>query len=221
MQGPAGRKRKGNFRRTSACALRRAPKLPRRLFLVNLALLCLAPLGLVLAPIQGAADERDLWAGLRRGSQVVLLRHALAAGTGDPASFTLGDCTTQRNLSEEGRAQARRIGARFRENGIASAAVFTSQWCRCRETAALLDLGPVEDLPLLNSFFQNRGNREAQTDSLTAWLARQQLNTPLVLVTHQVNITALTGVFPASGEMVFLRREGSGRFTVAGSLETD
>ena len=221
MQDPAGPERKGKIRSRSACASHRRADLPRRRFVMHLCLFFLAALGLVFAPTPGAADERDLWAGLRAGTHVALLRHALAPGTGDPASFTLGDCTTQRNLSEEGRAQARRIGARFRTNGIGSAAVFTSQWCRCRDTAALLGLGPVEDLPLLNSFFQNRGNREAQTNGLAAWLAARPPGAPLVLVTHQVNITALTGVFPASGEMVILRRDNSGRFALAGTMETD
>jgi broad specificity phosphatase PhoE len=152
---------------------------------------------------------------------VALLRHAIAPGTGDPLAFALGDCTTQRNLSDEGRDQAARIGARFSKNGIRTAAVFTSQWCRCRETAKLLRLGPVTELPVLNSFFRRRELREPQTRMLQEWLAGQDPERPLVLVTHQVNITALTGVYPRSGELVIIRRTNSGEISVVGSIATD
>ena len=101
------------------------------------------------------ADEAALWEALRDGGHVALLRHALAPGTGDPVDFTLGDCTTQRNLSDEGSAQARRIGQRFRDNGIEAARVYTSQWCRCVETAELLDLGPVSEQPAASNFVQD------------------------------------------------------------------
>jgi broad specificity phosphatase PhoE len=155
------------------------------------------------------------------GAHVALLRHALAPGTGDPAAFVLGDCGTQRNLSDEGRDQAKRIGARFAANGIKQARVFSSQWCRCLETANLLGLGPVEALPSLNSFFQRFERRERQTRALEAWLAGQALDQPVVLVTHQVNIAALTGVYPASGELVVIRRTETGALSVVGSIETD
>ena len=167
------------------------------------------------------AEEQAAWNGLRAGGHVALIRHALAPGTGDPANFTLGDCGTQRNLSDEGRAQAARIGARFRKEDIASARVFSSQWCRCLETAELLGLGAVEALPILNSFYEQRENEDRQTQALQAWLAEQTLDRPTVLVTHQVNITALTGVFPSSGEMVVVRRSEDGGITVVGTIETD
>ncbi len=167
------------------------------------------------------AEDQAAWDGLRSGGHVALIRHALAPGTGDPAAFRLGDCGTQRNLSDEGRAQAARIGARFRAEGIGSAGVFSSQWCRCLETAELLALGPVEALPILNSFYERRENEDRQTRALEAWIAGQDLERPVVLVTHQVNITALTGVFPSSGEMVVIRRSEDGRLSVIGSIETD
>jgi phosphohistidine phosphatase SixA len=174
-----------------------------------------------LAAAPSAADDTALWAALRSPGHVALLRHAIAPGTGDPPEFVLGDCRTQRNLSGQGRDQATRIGAGFRANGIAASRVVSSQWCRCRETAALLGLGPVEDLPILNSFFDRPANRETQTQALRQWLAGQALDTPLVLVTHQVNITALTGVYPASGELVIIRRTGDGEIVLVGSLETE
>ena len=168
-----------------------------------------------------AADDAALWRALGSGGHVALLRHALAPGTGDPAAFVLGDCGTQRNLSREGRDQAARIGARFAANGIERARVFSSQWCRCLETAGRLGLGPVEELPSLNSFFGRFERRERQTRELRDWLAGQALDQPVVLVTHQVNITALTGVYPGSGELVVVRRAGDGALSVLGSIETD
>jgi len=168
-----------------------------------------------------AGEPSALWAALRSGEHFVLIRHALAPGMGDPAEFTLGECHTQRNLSAEGRAQAVRIGTLFRDNGIKSAKVFSSQWCRCLETADLLALGPVQELTPLNSFFSNFEDREPQTDQLREWLSGQSLKQPLVLVTHQVNIAALTDIFPSSGELVVVRRAATGELLVVGTLETD
>jgi broad specificity phosphatase PhoE len=164
-----------------------------------------------------AAEESALWDALRSGEAVAMMRHALAPGTGDPANFEIDDCSTQRNLSEEGRRQARAIGERFRQAGIESAEVYSSQWCRCRETAVGLALGEVEDLTHLNSFFAQRERRDAQTQALARWLSERQPGAPLVLVTHQVNITALTGVYPRSGEIVVFRWE-EGQARVLGSL---
>lgn len=191
----------------------------RRLAQVGLFLLAVLACGI--SPRPALADEESLWAALRSGGHLIIMRHALAPGTGDPQDFVLDDCSTQRNLSEEGRDQARRIGARFREKGIATARVFSSQWCRCLETAALLGLGPVEPLPALNSFFRARERAEPQTRALKDWIAEQPLDAPLLLVTHQVNITALTDVFPASGEMLVLRRSGGGGLSVLGSIRID
>lgn len=166
-------------------------------------------------------EDAALWEALRSGGHVALMRHAIAPGTGDPSNFTLEDCATQRNLSERGRAQARRVGERFRANGIEAAQVYSSQWCRCIETAELLGLGPVQALPALNSFFRNYQRGDSQTRTMKAWLASQVPGQPLVLVTHQVNITALTDVYPASGELVVLRRSEDGELSVVGTLETD
>jgi phosphohistidine phosphatase SixA len=132
----------------------------------------------------------------------------------------LSDCSTQRNLSQEGRDQAARIGSRLRENGIAEARVYTSQWCRARETAELLQLGSVAQLPALNSFFGSPQQGAAQTRALEQWLAQQDLRRTHVLVTHQVNITALTGAHPASGEMLVVTRRQGGALQVVGTLRT-
>lgn len=172
-------------------------------------------------PVLSSGGEAVLWESLRSGEHFALLRHAIAPGTGDPPEFKLGSCRTQRNLSQEGRDQAVKIGQLFRENRIQTARVFSSQWCRCLETAKLLGLGPVQALSFLNSFFNHYEFRESQTQKLTEWLQEQNLGQPLVLVTHQVNITALTNVYPSSGELVIIRRSKAGEFAVVGTIKTE
>jgi phosphohistidine phosphatase SixA len=175
----------------------------------------------VATPSGAAAEEAALWRALASKGHAALLRHAIAPGTGDPTDFTLGKCGTQRNLSQEGREQAKRIGARFRDNGIETARVVSSQWCRCLDTAELLGLGAVEELPPLNSFYQRTERLKPQTEALNEWLAGQEIFEPLVLVTHQVNISALTGVYVASGELVVIRIGENKKIEVLGSIETD
>jgi broad specificity phosphatase PhoE len=171
-------------------------------------------------PAFASEDDAALWIALRSGNHFALLRHAIAPGTGDPPQFTLERCDTQRNLSDRGREQARKIGNRFRENGIDNARLLSSQWCRCLETAGLLGLGPVEALPALNSFFDRFERQGSQTRMLEKWLSKQDLDQPLVLVTHQVNITALTGIYPASGELVIVRRSKNGDLAAVGTIKT-
>jgi 8-oxo-(d)GTP phosphatase len=180
-----------------------------------------AILAACLFPAPAAGDEATLWHALRSGGHIALLRHADAPGIGDPEGFRLGDCATQRNLGDKGRGQAARIGERFRANGLTEARVLTSQWCRCLETARLLRLGLVAELPVLNSFFQHAGRGGPQTRALRQWIAAQDLSRPVVLVTHQVNITELTGVYPTSGELVIVRRVGNGALAVAGTVQTE
>ena len=134
---------------------------------------------------------------------VLLLRHAIAPGFGDPENFRIEDCSTQRNLSEAGRQQAKAIGAWLRARGFSRARVYSSQWCRCLETAELLGIGEVSQLPALNSFFQRPEDRVPNLTALQSFLLDQVVQKELlVLVTHQVTVTALTGVFPGSGEGV-------------------
>ena len=184
----------------------------------------LLALSLLLHSTVGAADKADgqaLLAALANGDHFALIRHALAPGTGDPDNFELDDCTTQRNLSSEGRTQAERIGQKFRDAGLTEIDIYTSQWCRCRETAVLMGVGKPQDLEFLNSFFQNFDRKEQQTETLRSWLLGRPLTEPVILVTHQVNITAFSGVYPGSGEIVVMRRDEDGRFHLAGSVSTD
>lgn len=172
-------------------------------------------LGLALALLPAVtlaeADAREAaaWAALREGA-IVLFRHAHAPGVGDPPQFRLGDCSTQRNLDDHGRAQARRLGERLRHESVPVRALWTSQWCRTRDTAELAALGPVREVPAFNSFFGERGDQPAQTAAARALLLDWREHGTLVVVTHQVNIDALTGLSPASGEGVVLRRRGEG-----------
>jgi len=139
-----------------------------------------------------------------------LMRHAIAPGTGDPAGFTLGDCTTQRNLDDTGREQARQTGERIRAMGIELTTILTSEWCRCVDTAILLDLGTVQEEPALNSFFRDRSTEATQSRQIKQRLAKLPKNDKALLVTHQVNITALTGIFPRSGEIILFRLTNEG-----------
>jgi phosphohistidine phosphatase SixA len=175
-------------------------------------------LALLVAAAPGRADEA-LWAALADGGHVALMRHAYAPGTGDPEHFRLEDCSTQRNLDQTGRDQARRTGEAFRDHGVAIGRVLSSRWCRCLETAELLGLGEVVAFAPLDSFFGDRARGPDQTAALRALLADADAEGPsLVMVTHQVNITALTGIFPRSGEIVVLRLGGPAIFETLGAI---
>ncbi|MBU2483619.1 MAG: histidine phosphatase family protein [Alphaproteobacteria bacterium] len=172
---------------------------------------------LILFLLPGLALAND-WEALEQPGAMAIMRHALAPGTGDPSEFRLGDCATQRNLDARGREQARRIGEAFRARGIAFRRVLSSQWCRTRETADLLDLGPVSDAPPLNSFFQDFATRERQTRETRALIGSAEGR--LMLVTHQVNISALTGRGTRSGEVLVIR-DTDGEIEILGSILID
>ena len=166
---------------------------------------CLVTMLLAGQVMAGQDDEAAAWQALAQGGHVALMRHALAPGIGDPAGFALDDCSTQRNLSTAGRAQAQAIGERFREKGIPVAAVRSSRWCRCLETAELLGLGEVIPTPALDSFFRDRSTAEHQTAETRALIEAWNGEGTLVLVTHQVNITALVGAGVGSGDIAVVR----------------
>ncbi len=175
---------------------------------------------IALASSRARAAE-EAWAALAGGGHAALLRHARTdPGIGDPPGFRLDDCATQRNLSPEGRAQAARLGEAFRSRGVPVGRVLSSAWCRCRDTASVMGLSPVEIAPAaLNSFFGGQGEERAATAALRALLAGLKREGPVaVLVTHQVNMTALTGLGPAMGETLVLRLDREGRFPVVGRI---
>jgi len=180
-----------------------------------LALLCV--LGMRVA---AAAEAPVPLAEIAKPGRVLMLRHAHAPGNGDPPGFRLGDCTTQRNLGDDGRAQAKRIGERLRANGVSRARVWSSQWCRCLDTARLMNLGAVRELPALNSFFDRPQDRESQVGELRAFLSQVPFEgAPIVLVTHQVMVTAQTGSWVDSGGGALFAREGGGRLRYLGPVE--
>jgi phosphohistidine phosphatase SixA len=155
--------------------------------------------------LSGAADLEGL---LRAGGCVLLLRHALTEpGVGDPGDFQLEVCRTQRNLSEEGRAQARRTGAWFSRRALQPRAVLSSAWCRCRDTADLA-FGRHQIWTALNSTFGDRLQQSDQTAVLREALARLPQGQFEVWVTHQVNMSALASDYPGMGEGFVLDRQG-------------
>jgi phosphohistidine phosphatase SixA len=183
---------------------------------MHLLLLPLAFIGLHATAAPG--DEDALWQKMQGGGVTVLMRHAATdPGIGDPPGFTLDRCATQRNLSEAGRQDARRIGAAFRLHGVAPGAVWSSRWCRCLDTARLA-FGHVAPEPGLDSMFNDDAAvSAAKLRTLHARLAARRQSTPLVLVTHDVNIRALTGHSLAPGEMV-LTQLRDGKLEVIGRL---
>jgi phosphohistidine phosphatase SixA len=152
---------------------------------------------------------------LRDGQHVLLMRHADAPGYGDPAGYQLDKCSTQRNLGDKGREQAVIIGQWLSSQGISTAKVISSVWCRCLDTARLLNKGPVTTSPALGSFFDDMSLEKKQTQDLEK-LIQAQLNanptTPLILVTHHVNIQAYTGKVVNVGDMVSVKVDKNGKY---------
>jgi phosphohistidine phosphatase SixA len=181
---------------------------------------------LVLASVSAAPAfaQGDAWALLRQPGHVVFMRHSDAPGSGgygDPPGYRLDDCATQRNLSDEGRAHAKRTGEAFRKRGLTFDRVLTSPWCRCKETAQLAIGKEAEIFAPLSNLVGRSEHRDEQVKALKAYLAGLQANTRVLFLTHGVVINALTGVSPASGEMVIVKPGPGGEPKVAGRLEVD
>ena len=165
------------------------------------------------------ADQGDLIKQIKSGGHVLMIRHAYAPGTGDPAHFKIGDCSTQRNLDDRGRSQARTIGDWLRSKGIKNAKVYSSQWCRCLETAALLNFGSVSELSALNSFYELPQNREPNIKALRSFIANlDETGDLIILVTHFVTILEIAGEGVSSGEGVVLKLRGGGAYDVLDRL---
>ena len=148
------------------------------------------------------------------GQHILLMRHADAPGFSDPAGHRLDQCSTQRNLGEFGKKQAERTGQWLSQQGIESAKVFSSPWCRCVDTATLLKKGPVIVDPSLGSFFENMSLANQKTESLRLLVQKslkQFPKTPIIMVSHHVNIEAFTGVVLGSGDMVLVKIGPNGR----------
>ena len=167
------------------------------------------------------ASELAIWDRLQGSAPkgyVLLLRHALAPGVGDPDNFKLDDCSTQRNLSAQGREDAKAIGQWIKRRYIKIAQVQSSRWCRAKESAQLLNLGKVNLNKNLDSLFQEADS----VNHIQTKLVRKQIQDYrqksglLILVGHFVNISALTGASVDSGEGVLVRADSKGRLVVVG-----
>ena len=165
----------------------------------------------VFAMVTSIATAQDLQK-FAEGRQIMMVRHAYAPGNGDPANFRIGDCSTQRNLNDAGRAQAERLGAYIRAQGIEGAEVLTSQWCRCMDTAALLGFGEPEEFTGLNSFYTVPEKEDEWLAELRDYLALlgKKTDEPVILVTHAVTIYAIAGTSAGSGEAILLNLNGTG-----------
>lgn len=168
------------------------------------------------------ASELLIWdqlQGTAPKGYVLLMRHSLAPGVGDPENFRLGDCSTQRNLSDVGREDAKAVGAWLKRREIKIYRIESSRWCRAKETAEFLGLGRVRLNKNLDSLFEEA---DALNHPNTASVRKQIMNHRnriglLILVGHYVNIAALTGVGVSSGEGVLVRANKRGELRVVGS----
>jgi phosphohistidine phosphatase SixA len=171
--------------------------------------------------VAGADDAADAWKALRAGGHVALMRHADApGGVGDPPGFSVDDCATQRNLSEKGRVDAEKIGSRLKGEGIAFEKILSSPWCRCIDTAKLMNLGTVETEATFGNVVVLKDQRQTLTAGARALIAQWTAGGNLLVVTHGANIQALIGVWLASGEIVVVKG-GSDRNEPVGRLLLD
>ena len=167
--------------------------------------------------VSTAQGTELVWDALRTPGAVVILRHSYAPGGFDPPDARLDDCSTQRNLDDTGRAQARRIGEAFRQQGIAVGAVVSSPRCRCLDTARLA-FGRAEAWEVLQGALGDADRRQRQLAEIRQRIAAHQSGVPLVLVTHGSVVTDLTGLSLRMGEFVVLRPAADGGHAVAGQL---
>ena len=184
-------------------------------------ILALSSVQLLHAQVVNPLEEQALWQELRKGGYVLLIRHADAPGTFDPQGFKLGVCSTQRNLSEEGRAQSRRLGELIRSKNVPITQVFSSEWCRCIDTATLaFDTANVKTWSAISS---PRGGDEKQArsnvEAVRQRIAQASLKTNMALVTHMFNIQDITGGGAAQGEIVVLRAQDK-QLRVVGRIAT-
>ena len=158
---------------------------------------------LILTNVIKADTETQILNNLKNGGNLIFIRHAYAPGGGDPYNFDLNDCSTQRNLSETGREQAKKIGKFFHENQIPIDKVMSSEWCRCKDTAQIA-FKRFETKDFLNSFFNEKfsKNRTKQIKDLKKYIDKWDSSKNLVLVTHYVVITEVLNYAPSSGEIV-------------------
>jgi len=174
---------------------------------------------LVLCAVSASTAQASevIWEALRAPGSVVVVRHSYAPGTFDPPDAKLEDCSTQRNLDENGRAQATRMGEAFRQHGIAVGTVWSSPRCRCLDTARLA-FGKAQPWDVLQGALRDEERRQRQLVEIRTVIAEHRAGPPLVLVTHGSVVSDLTGLDVRMGAFVVLRRAPDGRHTVVGHL---
>jgi len=172
----------------------------------------------LLAALPAAASEEAAWAALRGDGHVALMRHADAPGVGDPPGWRLDDCSTQRNLSVQGRADAAAVGARLKAQGVRLGRIVSSPWCRCVDTATLMDVGRIEIESTFSNAVMLSDRRDALAQGARALLRTWKGPGTLLVVTHGANIQALTGYNPAAGEIVVVAPQADGALHEIGRL---
>ena len=155
---------------------------------------------------------------LEDGGKLIFIRHAYAPGNGDPAGFNLNDCSTQRNLSDDGRKQAQRIGEFFNKNKIEIDKVLSSEWCRCKETAKIA-FKNYSTNSFLNSFYSSKfsKNKDKQVKAFNYYIKNLESEKNLIFVTHYVFISEVLNYGPSSGEIVVSDKN----LNIIGSIEID
>ena len=162
--------------------------------------------------------NEKLFKQLNDGGKLIFIRHAYAPGSGDPNNFNLNDCSTQRNLSEEGRKQAEYIGEFFSDNEINIDKVLSSEWCRCKETSSIA-FNNFQTKKFLNSFYSSKfaKNKKSQMINLKKYINSWKSDKNLVLVTHYVVISEALNYAPSSGEIVITDKN----FKIVGNIQMD
>ena len=156
----------------------------------------------IISPVKADLNQ-NIISELKKGGKIIFIRHAYAPGGGDPNNFDLNDCDTQRNLNDEGRLQSKKIGDFFKKNKISTKKVYSSEWCRCKETASIA-FRSFETKNFLNSFFSERfaKNRENQIENFNKFINNWNGKRNLIFVTHYVVISEILSYAPASGEII-------------------
>ncbi len=165
-----------------------------------------------------ADSNKKLFNQLEDGGKLIFIRHAYAPGSGDPNNFNLNDCSTQRNLSDDGRKQAKYIGKFFKEKKIKIDKVISSEWCRCKETAKIA-FKNFSTNSFLNSFYSYKfaKNKSKQINALNDYVNKFKSNKNLVFITHYVLISEVLNYGPSSGEIVISDKN----FNIIGTIETN
>ena len=169
-------------------------------------------------PSVKADSKQNLINELQKGGKLIFIRHAYAPGGGYPDNFDIKDCTTQRNLSDSGRVQSQKIGNFFNKNKILIGKVYSSEWCRCKEPAAIA-FKEYETKNFLNSFFSAKfaNNRKKQIIDFEKFISNWDKDRNLVFVTHYVVISEVLNYTPSSGEIVI----SNIRFKKIGNIEIE